>query len=100
MLLSCGDCECCAQIVMLRNPADRMYSAFYYYGHYGTRYGSHPEGFHTYAQAMVDNYNKCVEEPGMSNRCVGVQLRTGAGRFRISQVRDGWRCSSRGCDLD
>jgi hypothetical protein len=68
------------QIVMLRNPADRMYSAFYYYGHYGTRYGSDPQGFHTYAQNMVDGFNACVAQSGMSNRCAGERLQPGRER--------------------
>jgi hypothetical protein len=83
---------------MLRNPADRMYSAFYYYGHYGTRYGSHPEGFHTYAQAMVDSFKECVQAPGMSNRCVGVYRQGRSASDLASEAR--WQCGSRRSELD
>jgi hypothetical protein len=33
-------------IALFRSPTARMYSAFYYYGHYAAKYGNNPEGFH------------------------------------------------------
>ena len=46
-------------IAILRNPVDRMYSAFYYYGHYAKRYGATPDGFHEYATAQLAAFKQC-----------------------------------------
>jgi N-acetylgalactosamine 4-sulfate 6-O-sulfotransferase len=46
-------------IALLRNPVDRMYSAYYYYGHYAQRYGADPDGFHKYAVLQITAYETC-----------------------------------------
>jgi hypothetical protein len=47
-------------IAILRNPVERLYSAFYYYGHYADRYGATPDGFHTFALAQLDTFSTCA----------------------------------------
>ena len=43
-------------VAVLRNPVDRLYSSFYYYGHYVKRFGADANGFHKFAQAQVAAY--------------------------------------------
>ena len=45
-----------------------MYSAYYYYGHYATKFGKSAEGFHEYAQMMVTGFTQCTQLPAMNNR--------------------------------
>ena len=46
-------------IALLRNPVDRLYSAYFYYGHYAARYGASAAGFHDFAVAQVEAYKAC-----------------------------------------
>ena len=43
-------------VAVLRNPVDRLYSSFYYYGHYTKRFGADAAGFHKFAQAQLAAY--------------------------------------------
>jgi len=40
-------------VALLRNPVDRLYSAFHYYGHYAKQHGADAAGFHSYALAQL-----------------------------------------------
>jgi N-acetylgalactosamine 4-sulfate 6-O-sulfotransferase len=46
-------------IAVLRNPVDRLYSSYFYYGHYAARYGATAAGFHDFAVAQVAAYAAC-----------------------------------------
>jgi hypothetical protein len=59
-------------IIVMRAPADRMYSAFWYYGcTYGIygRWGMHAQGFHAMAQYEIDNFQGCLEKGRSVRRC-------------------------------
>ena len=47
-------------VAVLRNPVDRLYSAFYYYGHYAARFGANADGFHKYVQTQLDTFAGCT----------------------------------------
>ena len=46
-------------IAVLRNPVDRLYSSYFYYGHYAARYGASAAGFHDFAVAQLEAYSAC-----------------------------------------
>ena len=58
-------------IALLRNPVDRLYSSYFYYGHYAARYGASAAGFHDFAVAQVEAYNTC--SPSMTRRACAVE---------------------------
>ena len=69
-------------VAVLRNPVDRMYSSFYYYGHYAKMYGADAEGFHKYAAAQLSAFSAC--EAGTPRRQCAVQ-----GYGRAEQLAKG-----------
>lgn len=46
-------------VAVLRDPVERMYSAFFYYQHYAQRFGATAEGFHAFASAQLAAYSAC-----------------------------------------
>jgi len=69
-------------IAVLRNPVDRMYSSYYYYGHYAKQYGADAEGFHKYASAQLTAFSVCAA--GSSRRQCAVE-----GYGRAEQLSKG-----------
>ena len=58
-------------IVILREPGERMHSAYWHYNHYKSTYGENEEGFAAYAREMMKAFNACLEEhplKGCANR--------------------------------
>ena len=47
-------------IVVLRNPIDRIASAYYGYPHYHTKFGRTWEGFHTYVSEQIEAMKRCT----------------------------------------
>ncbi|KAG2432485.1 hypothetical protein HXX76_008830 [Chlamydomonas incerta] len=46
-------------IVMLRNPVERLYSAFWRYSHYNTKYGNTVEGFAAFVDEQLSALKRC-----------------------------------------
>ena len=58
-------------IVILREPGERMHSAYWHYNHYKSTYGENEEGFAAYAREVMKTFNACVEAhplKGCANR--------------------------------
>ncbi|KAG2498747.1 hypothetical protein HYH03_003486 [Edaphochlamys debaryana] len=53
-------------VIMLRNPIERLYSAFWHYGHYQTRYGATSEGFSKYVNEQLEPVRDCLRRNGTS----------------------------------
>ncbi|EFJ46167.1 hypothetical protein VOLCADRAFT_93309 [Volvox carteri f. nagariensis] len=51
-------------VVLVRNPVDRLYSAYWRYGHYRDKYGPSPEGFETYAREQLTGLKACMGRNG------------------------------------
>ena len=49
-------------LVMLRDPVERLHSAFFGYEHYGRKYSATEKGFSTYALEMVGHAKKCLQQ--------------------------------------
>ncbi|KNC46188.1 uncharacterized protein AMSG_00307 [Thecamonas trahens ATCC 50062] len=47
-------------IVVLRNPADRLYAAYNKYGQYDAEYGFGPDGFDAYLDAQLTLLEECI----------------------------------------
>jgi len=47
-------------IVLLRDPVERLHTAYFNYHHYQAKYGRTEKGFSTYAQEMVDHVKDCL----------------------------------------
>lgn len=48
-------------VAILRNPADRLYSSFYYYMHDAAKFGPTPDGFHAFALQQLAAYTAACE---------------------------------------
>ncbi|KAL6762813.1 P-loop containing nucleoside triphosphate hydrolase protein [Haematococcus lacustris] len=46
-------------VALLRNPLDRLHSAYYGYPHYHGKFGDNPEGFLAYVQDLVGAFKNC-----------------------------------------
>ena len=58
-------------IVILREPGERMHSAYWHYNHYKSTYGENEEGFAAYAREVMKTFNACLEAhplKGCANR--------------------------------
>ncbi|GLI70541.1 hypothetical protein VaNZ11_015457 [Volvox africanus] len=51
-------------VVLVRNPVDRLYSAYWRYGHYRDKFGPTPEGFETYAREQLTALKDCMNRNG------------------------------------
>ena len=58
-------------IVLLRNPIDRLHSAYYQYHHYNNKYGNNAEGFLAYCKEQIGAMKKC-EARGFSPEAVAL----------------------------
>ena len=56
-------------VVVLRDPVERLHAAFWFYGHYQSRYGKSEEGFAEYAREQVGHLRRCEEEEGGMRPC-------------------------------
>eukprot|EP00899_Mesostigma_viride_P013848 jgi/Mesvir1/22464/Mv18494-RA.1 len=59
-------------ILMVREPAARMYSAFWYYGclyHIYDNFGMSPAGFHKFVEKEIGNFQECMDRHKSVRRC-------------------------------
>lgn len=52
-------------LALVRNPADRLYAAFWHYPHYKKRFGASADGFHAYHTEMAGHFAACVGAHGV-----------------------------------
>ena len=56
-------------VAMLRDPVERLHSAFYFHDHYRLHYGADPAGFHRFAHETVAVMRRCRAEAGDVREC-------------------------------
>lgn len=56
-------------IVMLRDPVERLYSAYWFYAHYQSRYGSTSQGFLTYIREQIGELRNCIARGHTATQC-------------------------------
>ena len=57
-------------IVIVRDPVERLHSAFYYYYHYGVVYGRNETGFAAFAREMTGHFQRCLDQGHGEFKCV------------------------------
>jgi N-acetylgalactosamine 4-sulfate 6-O-sulfotransferase len=56
-------------VALLRNPTERLLSAFHYYRHYAVIHGATPAGFHAFAQAQLEAFASACPDGASRLEC-------------------------------
>ena len=56
-------------VALLRNPRERLLSAFHYYRHYAVIHGATPAGFHAFALGQVDAFRSACADAASPLEC-------------------------------
>lgn len=71
-------------IALLREPAERMHSAFWYWPQYRVRFGVSEQGFLEYVRHVVSGFKRCLDDFATSYSGIGIDrgaLRTCSFHF-------------------